>query len=144
MAIVTLKLSGTKDITSKYDSAKDTPEATVFSIRALDSRIMGQINDAATSFASPDPSRIDPRGATILNVHEANFKTAQFGLAGWRNVRDADGNDVPFKTVKRVVLGAEYDVIDPELLKTLPSMVIDEIGLAVKQYNTVTEADVKN
>lgn len=144
MPITTLNLSATKDITSKYDSAKDTPEATVFSIRALDARVMGQINDAATSFASADPSRIDPRGATILNVHEANFKTAQFGLTGWRNVRDAAGNDVPFKTVKRLVLGAEYDVIDPELLKTLPGVVIDEIGLAVKQFNAVTADDVKN
>lgn len=144
MAIRTLKLAGSKEFISKLDPEKDTPEATVFTLRALDSRIMGQINDAATAFASADPNRIDSRGATILNVHEANFKTASFGLAGWRNLRDDAGNDVLFKTVKRIVAGAEYDVVDPDVLKTLPPEIIDELGIAIKKFNVVTDADVKN
>jgi hypothetical protein len=144
MALKTLKLSSTKDITSKQDPEAGTPEATVFTIRALDSRIMGQINDAATAFASADATRIDTRGATILNIHEANFKIAQFGLVGWRNLRDDANNDVKFVTVERIVAGGKYEVVDPELLKTVPPAVIDELGVAIKNFNIVTEAEVKN
>jgi hypothetical protein len=144
MAIKTLRLTGTFDYQSVQDPALNTPDATVFTLRVLDSRVMGQIRDSAMALGAADDSRIDPRRSTILNVHESNFKTAQFGIVAWRNVQDADGNDVEFKTVKRVVGTTEYNVVDPELLKVLPQEVIDELALAVKDGNAVGKVEVKN
>lgn len=144
MPIKTLKLTGTFDHVSAFDDAKGTPEATVFNLRMLDSRVMGQLRDSATSYTSPNPEAIDTRGATILNIHEANFKTTQFGIVGWRNLFDDEGNEIKFATVIRFIGSSKYDVCDPEILKTLPQSVIDELAVAIKNGNIVTKDEAKN
>lgn len=144
MPIKTLKLTGTFDKQSRFDPAKDTPEASVFTLRILDARVMGQIKDSALAYGAKDDTRIDSRTATILNTHEANFKTAQFGIVAWRNVQDANGDDVKLATVKRIVGTTEYDVVDPDVLRTLPQDVIDELANYIKDGNIVTVAEVKN
>lgn len=144
MAIKALRLTGTFDFQSSLDPAKDTPEASVFTLRVLDSRVMGQIRDSAMALGTADDMRIDPRRSTILNVHESNFKTAQFGIVGWRNVQDENGNDLKFETVKRLVGSTTYDVADPEVLRQLPQEVIDEIALRIKEGNSVTAVEAKN
>lgn len=144
MPIKTLKLTGTFDVQSIHDPAKDTPEASVFTLRILDSRVMGQIRDSALSYAASDAAAVDQRRTTVLNVHESNFKAVQFGLVGWRNVFDQDGNEVRLETVERYVGSSKYDVVDPEVLKTLPQVVIDELAQMVKDGNAVTADEVKN
>jgi hypothetical protein len=144
MPITILKLTGTKDVQSDFDSAKDTPEASVFTLRMLDSRVMGQIRDSALSLAQHDSTRVDNRPATLLNTHESNFKMLQFGLVGWRNVFDANGDEVKFETVTRIVGQTQYTVADPDVLMALPQVVIDELAIKVKQMNTVTVEETKN
>lgn len=144
MPVKTLKIIGTFDYMCTLDDAYGTPEASVFTLRMLDSRVAGQIKDASMSIAPADGNRVDPRGTTIMNLAETAFKTCQFGIAGWRNVFDAEGNELKYETTKRVVGQTLYEVVDPTLLALLPLEVLDQIANAIRIGNVVTKEEVKN
>jgi hypothetical protein len=149
MTIKTLNLTRQWDYASVYDDARDeegkvTAEATVFTLKQLDSRVVGQLRDSATSFVQADPTRIDSRPVTTINTHEANFKRVQFGCIGWRNMHDDAGNDIEFKTVKRSIGNSLYDVVDPDVLRLVPGEVIDELAIQIHQGQIVTKDEAKN
>jgi hypothetical protein len=143
MAIKGLSLSDTRDYQSELDDARGTPEATTFKIGTLDSRVFGMIRDKATSI-SVDPNNPNGDVQTSINMNEVNFATVQYGLKGWSNFRDDRGNDIAFKTIKRSHGGASYDVVDPDLLKQVPSVVISELAEQIRADNEVPVAEAKN
>lgn len=143
MAIIGLKLDAERNYESNLDSAKGTKEATVFQIGTLDSRIFGRIKDQATRFVV-DPNAPNDEVETAVNASEVNFQTVQYGLRGWKNLRDDAGNDIPYKTVKRTHGGQSYRVCDPEQLKLVPQAVIEELAHEIARSNEVSEAQEKN
>jgi hypothetical protein len=128
---------------SKHDDAKGTPEETVFEIGTLDSRIMGRITDKATTM-SIDPTRPDDEVDTQINSSAVAFETVMYGLRGWQNFVDADGKEIPFKTAKRNHGGQSYRVVDEEVLKQVPRVVIMELAEEIRRDNELSETDVKN
>lgn len=140
MAIVALNLASTWEFVSELDPAKGTEEATRFRLGALDARVMAHIRDLATSVTARSVEAGDVR----INMASMLFAAAQFGLRGWTNLRDSAGNDVPFRTVDRVVGGKTYKVVAPELLELLPFDVVQEIGQAVLDGNSLSKEEAKN
>lgn len=143
MALIGITLDTTREYVSDLDPAKGSDEATVFVLGTLDSRIFGMIRDKATTM-SVDPT--DPNGEvnTTINVNEVAFTTAMYGLKGWKNFRDGKGNDIKFATIKRTHGNQSYTVVDPEVLKRLPSVVIMELAEQIKTDNDVSEDAAKN
>ena len=144
MAIIGLTLGSTKDYQSIYDSEKGSADATVFVLGTLDSRIMGKIRDLATTVTFNSPTRMSDEAQTTINSNEVAFNTVLYGLRGWKNFKDAKGNDIPFTTLERRHSGALYNIADPEIIKTLPTEIIQELAEQIRSANEVKEVDAKN
>lgn len=143
MPIIGITLDSARDFVSSYDDAAGTPEATVFRIGTLDSRIFGLIRDKSTTM-QVDPSRPSDEVQTQINANEVAFMAVQYGLRGWKNFRDSGGNDIPFKTIKRYHAGQSYTVVDPSILMRLPSVVLTELADEIRKDNEITEVEAKN
>lgn len=137
MAVKALSLGSTRTYELQSDPDRGTPNATRFKIGTLDSRIIGRINDAATTM-HVDPTRPDDTVETSINNSERFFQACTYGLRGWENLKDDKGNDVAFKTVSRRHGGQSYDAVDENLLKMLPFEVIAELANEILAQNVVS------
>lgn len=138
-----LTLEGVRDFQSKYDPGKGTDQATTFKLKALDSRVHGKVRDSATR-VMVDPSRPSDEVETTIEQSEVHFMACSFGLAGWSNFQDARGNDVPFRTKKRNLGGRSYEIVDPDLMRTIPSAVIKELAEEIMKDNELKEIEGKD
>lgn len=143
MPIIGITLDATREYESVYDPAKGTDEATKFEIGTLDSRIFGQLRDKAMVIQS-DPTDPEGEAETQLKGNEVSFLFVQYGLRGWENFKDAKGNDIAFKTVKRTHGQHSYACVDPELIKLIPGVVITELAGEIRKANDLEEAEEKN
>ena len=131
MAIKGIKIGQEIDFESDHDDAKGTPEATVFKLRVLDGILLGHLVDKAGS-------------AQKAGDMEAAREIVSYGLGGWERFRDDDGNDIAFKTVKRMVGGVEYPAIHTDALKLIPVPVQFELSMAIINANRLTKEEAKN
>lgn len=129
-----MRLSETADFISQFDEAKTEEEgATVFVLGVLDSNVLAHIGDATTNVINMK-----------FEASRAAYMTVQFGLRGWRNFKDEDGGDIPFKTVKTTVGGREYQTVSPKTMDNLPPQIIGELANKIRETNTLTKDEVKN
>jgi hypothetical protein len=143
MPIIGLTLDATKEYVSTLDSAKGTEEATVFVLGTLDSRVFGMLRDKGTTI-HVDPNSPNDDVATSINMNEVAFQTVQYGLRGWRNLKDGKGEDIKFKTVKRNHGGQSYAVADPDVIKRLPQAIISELSEEIRRENELSADEAKN
>ncbi|WP_349621640.1 hypothetical protein [Azospirillum argentinense] len=143
MAIRALSLTSTRRYESKYDPARGTPDATVFVIGTLDSRIYGRLRDLATR-VNVDRNRPDDEVSTSVNLAEVAYETVAYGLRGIERFVDDAGDEVRFRTKRRYHGGQHYDAVDDEVLKQLPQQVISELAEEIGRDNELTEAEAKN
>lgn len=141
MSIFGLDLSATEMYELSFDTAKGTPDATVFELATLDSRIMGRIRDETTTLTL---DRSEAVVDTQVNTQEMRFKAAMYGLRGWTNLNTRAGKQIVFATSEVTIGGFPYQVADPALLRQLPSEAIQEIGERIISRNTVTADEAKN
>lgn len=150
MAIKCLTLSDVRTVECDLDPDKGTENATKFKIGTLDSRIMGKLKDQSTSLgfgaANFSGNGVDPDADVDIQVdqNEMYFKACQFGLRGWSNLPDNDGNDLPFETYTRNVGGRNYPAVKDEILGRVPQAVIANIGAKIIAANEVSEGEAKN
>lgn len=140
MAVKALSLTAVRPYQSKLDPEFGTDGATTFQIGTLDSRIMGKIKDMAASF-TVDPNNPSDEVETSMNRNEVDFELCMYGIRGWKNFIDAAGNSVPYKSLTRHHSGTKYDVVDPDLLKTLPQAIIAELAAEISKDNEVSVAE---
>jgi hypothetical protein len=138
MAIKALTLSAVQTVESAQDPAAGTPDATKFTIGALDAFVSSWINDRMLTFTDSDG---DAKSAAQVKLHEANIDTVRFGLKSWENYQDAKGNNVEFKTAKRIVLGKPYVVVADECLAVMHQELIAELAYKIKRINEVSAED---
>jgi len=141
MALVGMNLSGVRQYVSKDDPARDqddypTADATVFELGSLDVFLMSWVYDRAMSLGD--------NGQMALNTNATNLDAVRFGLKGWRNFRDEQGNDIPFKTKQQAVNGKTYTVVADESLQYLSIALVRELAAEIKQVNQVTKEEAKN
>lgn len=137
MAIIGMDLSTEKKFVFSGDSAKGTKDETVFRYGTLDSRILGILQDKATS-VKVNPSAPDEDVDTQINSKAFQFEVVQFGCRGWSNFKAANGDDIEFKTVKLNRGGKSYTVVDPDVMARIPGIVLDEFAQKIMSANEMT------
>ncbi len=142
MSLVGLRSDSTRDFQVNADPGKGTPDATVFELGTLTARVQVYLRDQSTKF-KPDPDNEGEVIAEFLPNFSA-FETVRFGLRGWTNFKDEDGNDIKFKTVKKVLSGREYDVVEEAAMDWLHADVIRELSEELTKVNTLSEKESKN
>ncbi len=141
--IVGLTLNSQVAYQSKSDPDYGTEKATTFQLGSLDSRIVGKLRDDATSFAV-NPNAPEEEVDVSIGQNELYYLACMFGLKGWTNLVDSDGNDIRYRTRKRNVAGRTYEVVDDMTLSRIPQGVLVELGREILEANEVSETDVKN
>lgn len=137
MAIIGMDLATEKKFVFSGDPAKGTKDATVFLYGTLDSRILGILQDKATS-VKVNPSAPDEDVDTQINSKAFQFEVVQFGCRGWSNLKASNGDDIDFRMVKLNRGGKSYTVVDPDVLARVPGVVIDEFAQRIMSANEMT------
>ena len=140
MAIKALTLSSVQVIESDSDPARGTADATKFTIGAIDAFVSAYVFDRTLTFSDSDAGGI---ATAQVKMSEANLEAVRFGLRGWENFRDDRGNDVPFTTTDRIVLGKRYVAVADECLAVLGQDLVRELANAIRRINEVTPDDAK-
>lgn len=120
--ITGLNLSETKDYTSQYD--KNEPK-TIWKIGVLDSEIFDLIGE------DKNPLRI---------MSDA----VRFGLRGFENFKDKDGNIIKFDTISRSVGIKNYNVVADSIMRILPPQIKTELGTEILKISKLNEEETKN
>ena len=149
MAIRAVTMDQVVDYVSKEDPAKGTPQeaddATFFQLGTLSARMQAKVKDAATSFRA-DPESVDPKNPQMtaeFRPNESVILMVKFGLKGFRNFKDSNGNDVPFKTEQFHLGGQSFLVVSDDTLNFLGLELIRELSEVIEKSNTPNEADLK-
>ena len=117
-----LSLSETKDFISQYD--KEEPK-TIWKIGVLDSEIFDLLGE------DKNPLRL---------MSDA----VRFGLKGFENFKDENGNIVKFDTISRAVGQYNYKVVSDSIMKILPPQVKTELGTEILKMSKLNEDEIKN
>lgn len=74
------------------------------------------------------------------------YKTLRAALVGWANLRDGDGNEVPFETEEKEVVCFGSSVRPPtdETLNRLPTSAYFDLANAIADGQHMTRDDAKN
>ncbi|MFO1157275.1 MAG: hypothetical protein U1E60_00395 [Reyranellaceae bacterium] len=140
MAIKALTLSSVKLIESESDPAKGTADATRFTIGAIDAFVSAYVFDRTLTFTETDAGGI---ATAQVKMSEANLEAVRFGLRGWENFKDQSGNDVPFTTSDRIVMGKKYVAVADDCLALLNQDLVRELAAAIRRINEVGPDDAK-
>ena len=122
MGIKGISLGETKDFVSSFD--KDEPK-TIWKLGALDSEVFDLLGE------DKNPLRL---------MSDA----VRFGLRGFENFKDGNGNEVKFSTVSRAVGPYNYKVVSDSIMKLLPPQVKTELGTEILKMSKLNEEEVKN
>jgi hypothetical protein len=144
--IKALSLSTSWEFQDKDDPDFGTEEASKFTLRALDSRVMAKLKDGAAKILV-DPTRPDDAAETSINMENMNFETVQFGCEGWENVVDPDAGNgalLEYDTVPRRLGGRSYKIVDPDVLCRVPLSTIRKMAEDIRAKNELSDDDAKN
>lgn len=138
MAITALDLTKQKEVTFP----KDKVDPTVWVIGTLDGRVDGMISDRHLKVAV---NKADPDGDADVKLasNALAFERVQFGLKGWRNYKDGEGNDISRETVKTVLGSTSYDVVSPEQVAAIPADVRQWLSEQIAAMNALTAEEGK-
>lgn len=154
MSLVGLRADATRDFSVSIDPAfekavegkrgklKDGASPTVFTLGTLTARVQVFLRDQATKFR-PDPDNED-KVVAEFSPNAAAYETVRFGLRGWSNFTDEDGNELKFSTVEKQLAGRTYNVVSEESMDLLHADVIREISEELTKVNTLSEEEAKN
>ena len=114
-------------------------------IGPVDSLSMARMNDTymelGVDAASGD--EITPTSKN-LRIFEWATDICKYGLKGWSNFRDANGNEIAFATKKVVAGGLIKEVVDPVVLSRIPLEVLQELSVEIRSVNSLSETEIKN
>lgn len=136
--VVARSTSETFDYVIEAERGLPPDDQTHFHLRHLPASVgMALDNLQSASVTSQISIRLGDQQVLVLRA----------GLAGWTNLKKADGTEVEFKQDAGVrnVFGVE--VTRPaakEMVDVLPLEVAQELAVAIRQGNTLTKADVGN
>ena len=141
--ITGINAAETIDHISKYETDKNNP--TIWKIGVLDSILKSKIQDISTVYES-DP--INPqivRARATINVQERIIDIVRFGLKDIVNfIHPQTGNPIKFDTVSVSRFGKNYNVVSDEILKVIPSKILEELAEEISKQSGITEDEIKN
>ncbi len=140
MAIRALTLSSVKVIEAENDPAKGSADATRFTIGAIDAFVSAYVFDRTLTFTENEAGGV---ATAQVRMSEANLEAVRFGLRGWENLKDDRGDDVPFTTADRIVMGKKYVTVADDGLARLSQDLVRELASAIRSINEVAPDDAK-
>ena len=141
--ITGINIFETKDYVSKYETDKDNP--TIWKIGILDSIFKSKIQDILTTY-EVDPSKPkEGKAKATLNIGERTLDLVRFGLKGFTNFLHPQTNKpMQFDTIATNRFGKSYNVVSDEILKMIPSKILDELAEEIAKESGLTEEEAKN
>jgi hypothetical protein len=121
----------------------DGSDPTTWILGTLDLRARTYIQDETATFEVSSERPTDKAGVK-LRIGERNVLIVRFGLKGWRNLKDAHGQEIPFEQDTVPLDGKSYPVVARRLIEMLPYELIEELAGAILALNTLMEHDRKN
>ncbi len=126
------------------DKDPDSANPTVWTLGTLDLRSRAFIQDEMTAFQVSDSKKAQDKSDVKLRISQGKILTAQFGVKGWRNLKDEHGQDIPFKTDTFNLDGKSYEVVAKAILERFPYELVELLSEEVSKLNTITEPERKN
>lgn len=128
----------------EYSLKEDKKDPTIFILAIVDSLVHSQLMDLGMVYRyNPDAPK-DSVAETRMEIGKQEIEFVRFGLKGFKNFKDKDGNDIPFKTVKNTVGNTDYQVASDETLKYIPRPAIAELAKEIDNLNKISVAERKN
>ncbi len=148
MALIGLSMDYIEEYISKTDPAKGTEnelrDATQFVLGTLSARMFALLSDRGVTFSQKnDDSEEVPVMNTELRAGQVAYETVQYGLRGWENFNDSDGNDISFTTTKKVFGGVERLITSAECMDRLGKDLIFELANRIEEISSPSVADLK-
>lgn len=132
----------TKEVVLEEDPDQVNP--TVWILGTLDLRTRAFIQDEMTAFQVSDSKKAQDKSDVKLRISQGKILTAQFGVRGWRNLKDEHGQDIPYKTDTFNLDGKSYEVVAKIILERFPYEWVELLSEEVSKLNTITEPERKN
>ncbi len=130
-----------KEYVSPKDPDQNNP--TPWTLGTLDLRMRTYIQDETATFEVSSDKSTD-RAGVKLRLGERNVLIVRFGLKGWKNLKDAQGQEIPYEQDVIPLDGKSYSVVAKRLIEQFPYELIEELATAILSLNTLTEQDRKN
>lgn len=138
MAITGLNKLETVDYISEKDPCKSEAEgATVFVLGSVDKEIIGAIKDSMQSL-----EMVDGKQKIVMNTSASYIKACRVGLRGWRNFKDSEGKDIPFKLEEGYPFGKAMKIVSKETMEKIPLDLAIELGQAIVDKNSKMDANL--
>lgn len=157
MALTALNAAATSNYVSDKDpgykkSGKHSEDATVFELGSIDSYIQAHITSKATSYSLPTgmdvenmkDEEIEKAMSVQIDVHTMAREAVKFCLKGWSNFLDHTGTPIKFKTKNIDLGGRQYSTVHPDLLATMPPVLLLELYKEIENLSNLSGAQAKN
>ncbi len=132
----------TKEVVLEKDPDQANP--TVWILGTLDLRTRAFIQDEMTAFQVSDSKKAQDKSDVKLRISQGKILTAQFGVRGWRNLKDEHGQDIPFKADTLNLDGKSYEIAAKAVIERFPYELVELLSGEVSKLNTITEPERKN
>jgi len=137
-----IRTGETKEVVLDKDPDKSNP--TVWTIGTLDLRSRAFIQDETTAFQVSDSDRPKEKADVKLRLSQSKILTVQFGLKGWKNLKDAFGQEIPYEHDTLTLDGKSYEVVAKALIERFSYELVEQLSEAILKLNTLAEPDRKN
>jgi len=118
----------------------------------------GLAQDYISKFDNSEPKTIWKLG--VLSAHafayvgskisdptkslEGMIEVVRFGLLGFENFKDKDGNDIKFKTQDKDISSHAYKLVTDNIIGIIPVDIIIELGGRILEITQLKEQAIKN
>jgi hypothetical protein len=138
MAVKVFEVAETKEYTLKAD----TIEPTVWTIGRIGHRLWSNLQDKHSRM---EVSGIggEAEGVVRFDVNGRNDDFVRFGVKGWANLKDKNGNDVAFSTVSTSTGVGNVQGVSDRLLEMIRPFIAELAG-EVERFNAVSGEEAKN
>jgi len=124
--------TATIDYVLECDRDLPTDEQTIFELRCLTAGELARLEDNTLTSTMDSDNKPEFRVMT----GSVQINALQLGLKGWRNFKDAQGNEIPFKRRSDKCAKENLDYLHPHWRR--------ELVEAITEMNDLSEGDEKN
>jgi hypothetical protein len=128
------------DAVFEYSLVSDKgDDKTVFQLGTVDSFVRAYIDDSHLNIRKQDGEYDD------VAVHHKYLEFVRFGLKGWKNFKDASGQEIPFQTEEfNVPRIGKRTIVSDASMKHLDLKWVIELGLSIITNNSLSKDESKN
>lgn len=128
-----------------YESPNDPdPKSpTKFKLGVIEHRVRLYIDDLTTEFEISSKNPKDSAKAT-MRVSLRGYNLVRFGLKGFENFKDKNGEDIGFSEDRIPVDGKSYTVVSEKVMTLLPYALISELAQQLDKQNTMSDEERGN